>query len=367
MDPSKPPTPSADAGAYVAPQASPAAGEAAPPAPLPDSADAYAGPTTTVSDRPGRRSGRRPAPEPGERRRGNTKWLWPVIGVLLVCCALSSCGALFGVNVLGARAKTEAAFKAAEAHWALAATELGKVSDTVDKFSKVDAKNVSGSFTKLASEGEKGVTSAKTQLAQSKAALAGVATSKSKTSYLGAVAEADASLVQLQALFDYVNHLGKLYGLAASGVGKVRQGTTNLSTAIRAANKSDYKNTKLYASRASDQFSAAQKDFSAADALDKSAGFKKALAYTAKLKEEADVLYKVSDAGSKNQVSLYNTLAKQQAAIQAQVNKMPQPDIIANEKWANAALDGYLKTIKAHITKAEALHVLAIKQLKAGE
>jgi hypothetical protein len=355
-----------DPDAYVAPEGSAGPGT---PAPLPDSADAYAGPSATAAAgrRSGGRSGRRSAPEPGERRRGNTKWLWPVLGVLLVCCALSSCGALWGAGVFNGRAKTEAAFKAADVHWALAATELTKVNDTVDKFSKVDAKNVAGSLTKLATEGEKGVVKAKDQLAQAKAALAEVEKSKSKTTYLAAVAEADAALVKMQALFAYVKHLGKLYGLAASGKAKVVIGNANLSSAVRAANKGNYKDTKRYASRASDAYSAAANDFAAGNVLDKSAGFKETLAYTAKVKAEADVLAQVADAGAKNQVASYNTLAKKQADLQAQVNKMPQGAILENPKWANAALDDLLGSIKKHITQAEALHAAALKLLKAGD
>jgi hypothetical protein len=360
------PMPPADPSAHVAPEGSAAA--PMPPAPLPDSADAYVGPSarSAAGNRPDRRSGRRATPEPGERRRGNTKWLWPVIGVLLVCCALSSVGALWGVGVFNGRAKTDAAFKAADVHWALAASELTKVNDTVDKFSKVDAKNVAGSLTKLATEGEKGVARAKTELAQSKAALAGVETSSSRTAYLG-VDEADAGLAQMQALFAYVQHLGKLYGLAASGKAKVVIGNANLSSAVRAANKGNYKDTKRYASRASDAYSAAANDFAAGNVLDKSAGFKQTLAYTAKVKEEADVLAQVADAGTKNQAASYNALAKKQADLQAQVNKMPQGAILENPKWANAALDTFLRSIKAHIAEAEKLHARALKLLKAGK
>lgn len=342
---------------FVAPEQTSSAD--VPPAAAPDTADAYAGPAATRQQRRTRR-------EPGERRKGTTAWLWPVIAVLLVCCALTSCGALWGAGILNGRAKTEEAFKNADVHWNLAAAELTKVNDTLSK-AAADPKNIAASFAKLSAQGKEGIDKARTQLKQSAAALGDVEKSESKTTYLAAVTEAEAALTQFDAMLAYVKQLGKLYGLAASGVSKVKTGNANLSSAIRAANKSNYSETKKYASRASDAFAAAANEFSAANVVDKSAGFKKALAYTSKLKEEADVLAQVADAGSRNQISKYNSLAKEQADIQAAVNKMPQPEIIANENWANTALEKFARNIKDHVTKAEALHKKALELLKEGK
>jgi hypothetical protein len=187
-----------------------------------------------------------------------------------------------------------------------------------------------------------------------------------KTAYTGAVDEAGAALADLDKMLTYIEHIGRLYEFSLKGSAQVHDATLNLDRAISAANQNDYAASKRFASRASDSLAAGAALFAAGDKTDRSAGFAKAVAYAAKLKEEAVLLVQLADAGAKKQTALYNTLAARQRVVQQAVAAMVQPEVIATTDWAALGLKRYQDSIQQHLDKGQALFDSAQKAFVAG-
>jgi hypothetical protein len=289
--------------------------------------------------------------------------------VVVLCCALTSCGAVFGGFGLlfGGRAKAEDALKKADVHWNKAVDELDKMNTVLAKAGAIDPKSPSKAIAGIVTPAKKGVTGARAELKLSSAALAPLGTSVMKTTYLAAIAQADKALTEFDALLTYLNKIGRLYEYAVQGAADLKRGAGFLDEAVTAANKGNYAQVKRAAARAEVSFGGARKAFAAGDKLDSSAGFKKALVYVTKLDEEASVLRRLADAGTGKQTTRYNQLAAEQRTLQSQVAKLPLPDLVAQKDWAKARLDKYLKTIKSQIEAADKLQKAAHKAFEDGK
>ena len=306
-----------------------------------------------------------------ERRKGRgAGWIWAVIAVIVLCCALTSCGMLFGGfgALLGGRATAQDALKKADAHWMKAVAELDRMNVVLAKAGTIDPKSPSKAIAGIVTPAKKGIASARAELKLAGAALSPLGKSVMKTSYVGAIGEADKSLVEFEAMLAYLTKVGKLYEYAVQGAADLKRGAGFLDEAVTAANKGNFAagDASPRAVPRSRWPRPARRSL-AGDKLDKTAGFKKALAYVTKLDEEASVLKRLADAGTKKQAGLYNSLAAQQRTLQGQVAKLPLPDLVAQKDWAKARLDTYLKTIKTRIEAADKLQKAAHTAFDQGK
>ncbi len=289
--------------------------------------------------------------------------------MLLLCCAFSSCWALAGGLGLfdPSRAKASDALKQADVHWNTAIVAVDKMGTVIKQTRNIDPKNPSKSVAAIVTPAKANVAAARNQLGQAKSVMTPLRKSKMKTSYLLAIAEADQALSRSDALLSYLGQIGKLYELVLAGAGDVKAGAASLDAAVAAANKNDYSDALAAANKADASFSKARDNFGKGNKLDKNAGFDKALAYVNKLDDEASVLGQLAQAGKANDIPKYNSLAAKQRTLQAEVAKLPLPDLVTNADWAKATIERYTSAIEEHSKKADALQKAAHQAFDQGQ
>jgi hypothetical protein len=325
--------------------------------------------------RTGRPAKARPARggEPGSGRRGVSlggRGVWIAVAVVaLLGCGLLSVGALSGTGLFGGRqARTQAAMDAADGHWQKATVAMERAAAAFSGLKTAVGPATTTAVASAAAEASSAVSQAQVELKGAGDAVADLPDSALKTSYQGAIKEADAALASLDSMLASLMAANRIYGAAAVGAQRVRVGTTHLAAAIVATNNDRYPDAHREALAAARVFDSARVSFKAGEAIDPKAGFDKAIVYTDKLSAEAKLLLQLADAGASKQIAKYDALAATQAATQKQLAALAQPPMIANGvRRVVGPMDRQRAAIRAHLDKAQKLYDQARAEFKATQ
>ena len=316
-------------------------------------------PDRSRPERPGRRDSARSSGRPGPGLA--------LVAVVLLGGALLVVGALWGTGLFGSQqARTQAAVQTADGHWQKATVALERAATALAGVQSAAGPSASARIAAAAVEASAGIGAAQVELKAAGEAIAALPGSKLKTSYEGAIAEAQAALGGLDVMLVSVQRANRLYGAAAAGAEHVHTGTTHLAAAIVATNGDRYPDVRREASAASKAFGDARAAFRAGQGIDATADFDKAMAYTDKLSAEATLLMQLADAGVAKQIPKYNALAAAQAATQRQLASLAQPSIIANRQAFVAKIDSQRAAVRLHLYKAQRLYEQVRAEAKAA-
>ena len=289
-----------------------------------------------------------------------------VIVVIVLGCALTTCGALAGTGLFGSQqARTATAVEQADGHWQEATIAMERAATALSGLKPAVGPATSAAVATAAAEASVAVAAAQVELKAAGEVVSGLPDSKLKVAYKGAVAEANAALAGLDSMLVSLQTANRLYGVAAAGAEQVRGGTAHLAAGILAANGDRYPDAHREALAATRSYDAARAAFKTGQAIDPKAGFDKAIAYTDKLTAEAKLLLQLADAGASKQIAQYNTLAARQAATQKEIAALAQPPIIANREAVVARIDRQRTAIRQHLDHAQKLYEQAKAEFRA--
>lgn len=352
----QPPYPPQDPGAPQPPAAPPYQPPYQPPAP------AYAPPAQTPPTyAPPPAYGQPPsAPEPPKKKR--KVWVWVLVVVLLLtCCGVGGCVALFGgIAALGVN-QAETVSKADTAYSAAVAA-LSEVDKAAGDVNGSDPASVAA-FTEKA---KGSLDTAATQVGAARTEIGKLSESEGVTAYKKGLDETDKAIELLRQAVDELSGVSKFGAVAKEGVELYSSADSKMNTMITLMNKKQYTKAVREVEGAKPLFQQAREKFTQAAGMDPTAGMDKVIAYVDLQLEVVRYGIQLANYGAKGDTTGYNKVVPKINAANKRINAMAKPAALTDPNWGTERISALEKEYETTVAKADALITKARTLLNGG-
>ncbi len=294
-----------------------------------------------------------PGPAPKRKRTG----LVVLLVVLVALCGLGSWAT--GLAGLGSGGDAQVV-KQAEVHFSAMMSAVDTASIAVESL-QPDGDPAKAEL--VVNEASEALQVGRDEIEAARKAIEQLDDSVGKRDYLAALDAANESLDGLEDLAAYLGAATRMLESMGKAAAAASTANNSLNEAIAAGNSGGYDQMKSKATSAAAEYVEAAKHFDAGHAVDESAGLDRSAAYVRTRKTVADVVVKMAADGKAGRTSAYNKGIASMKTLNAQAEKISEPEIVTDPDWVKNRLAKFGEAITAAATSADELRTKALAEL----
>lgn len=284
---------------------------------------------------------------PSPVRRVGKGWVVAVFVAVAGLLALAACGAFVVLPAMRDRAALEERVREADRHYGAAVKRVEAVA--------VVTEDTEATLESQASSANAGLDAAAAELDDARATLEQLGPSEARDTYLSGLDEAEKGLGALREAVEFLDRAGGILRRVEAAAEAARTARQRLNEAIALANQDKYDAAKAKAGEGERLLKDAESSYRQAHEIDREAGLDKAAAHVAKQREEAVLLQRMADLGKAGKVSDYNDTISRVTKLRAEVDKLPQPEIVTDPDWAKKRMTSVGARVERHLGRADEL------------